>query len=154
MIGKPETWTPDLVADRLFEAVEWARGSAGQVGPAPIRSAMPAFPATLDDHLREGWGLPEVAGDDEPDDRPLRVQEPAWRIARHERALMWAAEYLVPDHQGSARMLNLWIACKVMRRSFPRAARARGFSVAHAYRLKDRGLSLISQGLAARGEQP
>jgi len=55
------TWTPELVRDRMIEAVRWARYNAGPTGPAPLRSMMPKFEPTLADHLAEGWGLPEKA---------------------------------------------------------------------------------------------
>jgi hypothetical protein len=52
---------------------------------------MPIYQATLDDHLAEGWGLPEVAGDDPLEDRPIR---------------------LLPSPAQVARMVGLWAASK------------------------------------------
>jgi len=57
------TWTPELVRDRMIEAVRWARYNAGPTGPAPLRSMMPKFEPTLADHLAEGLGaLPGKKG--------------------------------------------------------------------------------------------
>lgn len=66
---------------------------------------MPALNPTLDDHLDEGWGLPEIAGDDEPGDgKRLVVQASAAQISAYEAALRWPALYLYPAHEGSARL--------------------------------------------------
>lgn len=73
------------------------------------------------------------------------------RITRHEAALEWPATYLIPDHQGSVRMLGLWAATKINKRSFARVVKARGVARNMAYQLRDQGLSLISQGLDRDG---
>lgn len=149
----PETWTPDLVGKRLCAAVRWATYSGKAVGPAGICGSMPAFNPTLDDHLDEGWGLPEVAGDEETGDgKRLVVQATASQITQHEAALLWPVIYLHPAHEGSARMLCLWVRCKVHKRSFDDAVRRRGtISRATAFRLRDKGLSIISIGLDRAG---
>lgn len=148
-----ETWTPKLVSERMVEAVRWATYSGGKVGPGGIKGSMPAFNPTLDDHLDEGWGLPEAAGDDEPGDgKRLVVQATAAQITRHEAALLWPVRYLHPDYEGSARMLCLWLRCKVYRRPFEDEVKRRGtISRATAFRLRDRGLSIISMGLDRDG---
>lgn len=144
-----ETWTPKLAGERMIAAVRWASYSGGTVGPAAIRGSMPAFNPTLDDHLDEGWGLPEVAGDDTPADRRLFLNVTAAQISAHEAALGWPSRYLYPDHEGSGRMLCLWLRCKAHRRSFDDAVKRRGLiSRATAFRLRDRGLTMISMGLA------
>lgn len=143
-----EQWGPKLVGERMIAAVRWAAFSGGRVGPAGIKGSMPAFNPTLDDHLDEGWGLPEIAGDDEPEAKRLRVQATAEQITAHEAALNWPAVYLYPAHEGSARFLCLWVRCKVHKRPFDEAISRRGtISRATAFRLRDRGLSLIAQGL-------
>ena len=142
-------WTPKAVKDRMVEAVRWARYNVGPTGPAPMRSAMPIFLPTMEDHLEEGWGLPEKAeGVDEPD-RVLRIALPPEKIQQMIDTLEWCAKYLAADHPGSARMLNLWLRCRVYRGDFNKVVEARGISRAHAYRLRDRGLSLIAQALVA-----
>jgi hypothetical protein len=148
-----ETWTPDLVSKRLLAAVRWASFSGAKVGPGGIKGSMPAFNPTLDDHLEEGWGLPEVAGDDAPDDgKRLIVQATAAQISQYEQALLWPITYLHPSHEGSARMLCLWLRCKTYRRPFEEAVKRRGtMSRASAFRLRDRALSMISQGLDRDG---
>lgn len=148
-----ETWTPDLVSKRMLSAVRWATYTGGKVGPGGIRGSMPAYITTLDDHLDEGWGLPEVAGDEGPGDgKRLVVQATAAQITQHEAALLWPARYLCPDHEGSARMLGLWLRCKVYRRPFDDAVKRRGtISRATAFRLRDRGLAIISTGLDRDG---
>lgn len=154
-LPEPETWTPKIVGDRLIEAVRWVHYCGGRVGPAGMcASGAFAFHPTLEDHLEEGWGLPEVAGDVEEDERSIYRSPTAEQITAYEAALQWPAEYLIPDHSGSARVLNLWVRCKVHNKSFASAITRRGtMSRGAAYRLRDRGLSLISQGLD-RNEVP
>lgn len=163
-----ETWTPKLVGERMVEAVRWAAFTGGKVGPGGIKGSMPSFNPTLDDHLDEGWGLPETAGDEEPGNgKRLVVQATAAQITAYEAALNWPAVYLYPAHEGSARLLCLWVRCKVHRRPFEGAIKARysrmvqrdgdkaqrewGMSRATAFRLRDRGLSIISVGLDRDG---
>ena len=150
---EPETWTPKRVGEVMTEAVRWARFNAGQVGPAGIKGCMPAFNPTLEDHLDEGWGIPEVAGENEPDAaRPVRRPATPEQITRFEAALHWPTLYLFPRHEGSARILGLWLRCKVHKRPFDAAIKARGtISRTNAYALRDRALSLISQGLDRDG---
>lgn len=63
-----ETWTPARAGEVMIEAVTWARHCAGPVGPAGYRGRSNVFSlqSSLADHLEEGWGLPEIAGDDDP----------------------------------------------------------------------------------------
>lgn len=149
-----ETWTPKLAGDRMAAALRWATYNGGKVGPGGIRGSMPSFNPTLDDHLDEGWGLPEAAGQDDDIEPPKRliVQATAAQITAYEAALSWPAVYLYPAHEGSARMLCLWLRCKVHRRPFEDAVKRRGtISRATAFRLRDRGLTIISMGLDKDG---
>lgn len=143
-----DQWEPKIVRERLVEAVRWARYNAGQTGPSGIRSCMPAYVAGLEDHLESGWGLPETA--DPKEEKTLRVNLAPAKVTQILASLEWCAEYL-RDHQGSAVWLNVWLRCKVYGGDFNRVAAARGVSRAHAYRLRDRGLSLIAQGLDSKG---
>ena len=148
-----ETWTPELAGKRFVAALRWATYCGGKVGPAGIRGSMPAFNPTLNDHLDEGWGLPELAGDDDPGDgKRLVVQATAAQVTAYEAALNWPANYLCPDYEGSARMLCLWARCKVYRKPFDDVLKRRGtISRATAFRLRDRALSVISTGLDKDG---
>ena len=147
----PETWTPKTVAEAMLEALQWASWAAGRVGPGGVKTVSLPFVVTLDEHLAEGWGIPEVAGDDEPDPRRLRVMPSPEQISRHEAALDWPRAYL-RDNEGSARILGLWLRCKITKRPFDAAIKARGtISKTTAYALRDRALSIISQGLDRDG---
>ncbi len=140
------TWTPQVAGEALIEAFRWVHRFGGQVGPKGYsRIGAISFRATLDDHLEEGWGLPEVAGDDDLEARPLVLPPPPEVVTRHLDALEWTGRYL-SDHIGSARTVGLWAACKARRMSFERAVEGR-MARSAAYRLRDRGLSLISVGL-------
>lgn len=96
-----EQWTPKAVGEAMLEALRWAQWSAGRTGPGGVKTVSLPFIASLDEHLAEGWGLPEVAGDDDPDPRRLRFMPSPEQISRHE---------------GDAQILVLWsqrkIACK------------------------------------------
>ncbi len=78
----------------------------------------------------------------------MRLMLPPAVVSRHRAALEWPAIYLCPGNVTSARMLGLWAACKAGKRPFDKALEARGgIARAHVYRYRDRGLSLIAQGL-------
>lgn len=144
-----DCWTPKLVAERLIEAVSWVRYSGGPVGPTDrIRSALPHYAPSLEDHLEEGWGIPEIAGDEMAEDRAVRLPPSPEKITAHMDALQWQSRYLADGNNGAGRMLSLWLACRVHGASFERAVDRRGtMNRRAAYRLKDRALSLIAQGL-------
>lgn len=148
-------WTPKRVRETLVEAVTWAKQYAGPVGPASVRGSMPTFKATLEDHLEEGWGIPEVAGDEEDDERPMRVPVEPERADFLMAALSWQAIYLVnKGNVGLARILGLWLHYATARggaSGFDAALKRRNITKGHAYRLRDRALSQIAQGLARDG---
>lgn len=145
------TWTPERVGDALVAALRWAHRAGGRVGPGGMVGArLPEAILSMEDRLELGWGLHELA---DPDDAPpMQVQLSAAQVSRHEAALEWPARYLCPDHAGSARIVGLWAACKARRISFDAAIKRRGtIARATAYRMRDKGLSLISQGLDRDG---
>lgn len=147
-----ETWTPKAVGEALTEAVRWAQHAAGRVGPGGFASSrLPEALLSLEDHAAAGWGLPETT-DDPNDLPPMRVLPSPAKVAAMEAALDWPRRYLHPDHVGSATMLSLWIGCKVRKLPFGQTVAARGtIARATAYRLRDRGLSIIAQGLDRDG---
>lgn len=156
-IESPEqTWTPELVRDRMIEAVRWARYNAGPTGPAQIRSLMPHYEPTLEDHLAEGWGLPEKAEGVEEAEKVMRIRLSPERVDQMIWVLDWCRLYLAKDRPGDAVMLNLWLRCRVYKSNFDNALKARGFALSrrHAYRMRDRALSHISQRLDMEGFQP
>lgn len=146
-------WTPARAGEALVEALKWARYAAGRTGPASYGGMrLPGMTLTDEEFLELGWGIRESA-DDPAEAPPMRVQLSARQVSRHEAALQWPAVYLVgAGLQGSARMVGLWAACKAYRRPFAKAIDGRGVSRPAAYALRDRGLSLISQGLARDGQ--
>ncbi len=145
-----ETWTPKRVGEVLIEAVRWARYNAGPTGPAPIRSIMPVYTPSIFDRLEEGWGLPD-AGDAE-EARPRRRGYSPQEAQRLIDALYWPAKYAVPELPTSARILNIWLRCKVHRQDFDKAVdRHAGVSRATAYRYRDKALAAISVGLDRDG---
>ncbi|TXH44938.1 MAG: hypothetical protein E6Q97_31945 [Desulfurellales bacterium] len=143
-------WTPGEVKAELVEAVRWVRFHGGPVGPSGIRSCMPSYTPSLEDHLEEGWGLPEVAGDDRPGDKKVSLPPTPERVEQLIDALTWISRYVVATNPGSAQMLALWVRCKVYRRDFGDAVEGR-LSRSSAYRLRDRGLGIIATRLTAEG---
>lgn len=152
----PSTWTPKLVRERMIEAVRWARYNAGPTGPAPIRSTMPSYNATLEDHLAEGWGIPEKAEGVDQDSKVMRIPISPKRIDEMMWVLDWCRLYLVSQRPGDAVILNLWLRCRVYKGNFGAALERRGFALSrqHAYRMRDRALSHISQRLDGEGSKP
>lgn len=146
-------WTLEKVGERLVEALRWADHAAGRTGASGmVGMRLPEAILSMEDRLALGWGLHEVA--DPEEERPLRVQLSAAQVAALEEVLQWPAKYLCPDHAGSARMVGLWAACRARKSSFDVALKARRtIAKATAYRLRDRGLTLISQGLDRDGRQ-
>jgi len=143
-----EQWSPRLVGEALIEALKWARWAAGRTGPAGYFGLrLPEAALSADDRLALGWDAAPGSADDPADLPPPRIRPTAAQVSRHMAALEWPAVYLCPNHYGSARMCGLWAASKAYRRSFDGALKARGVHRSLAYRLRDRGLSLIAQGL-------
>lgn len=150
MIDREEHgWTPKLVKARLVAATLWVKHYGGPVGPSGVKSSMPSYKASFEDHMDEGWGIPEVAGEDPADDKGRPLPPSAEEVEAHLDALMWVSSFVAKTHPESARILALWLRCKVYRRDFDRAIGDRQ-SRGHAYRLRDRALSLISVALARR----
>lgn len=149
-----DVWTPERVKNILKEAIAWARRHAGPVGPAGIRGSMPSYKPTLEDHLEEGWGVPEVAGDDESWDKPIELPIDPARADYLMASLTWVGVYLINSgHPVTGKMVSLWMAHSVSRngRAFDAALKRERMSRGHAYRLRDRGLAIIAQGLTADG---
>lgn len=145
----PHVWTTRLVREVMLDTVGWANVTAGQVGPRGFaRVAKLQWSPTLEDHLREGWGLPEKAEETEVENRPRPTFSQA-QISLFSRAMHWQGRYLYPDHVGSSRMLALWLRSKARRASFEKGIERMGVSRGHAYRLRDRALGLIALGLTA-----
>ena len=88
------TWTPDLVAEVMIDSLRWAADTAGHVGPRGYArsAALSGYRATLEDHLREGWGLPEELLPDEP-----RVADVANGIFTLAELLTNTEGWLAPD---------------------------------------------------------
>ena len=117
---------------------------------------MPNYTATLEDHLAEGWGLPEKAEGVDDQTKVLRLNLTSEQVSEMHDRLEWVARYVCPDHEGDAVILQLWLYCRVYKKSFDGALQRRRFPLSrvHAYRMRDRALSIISQRLSKEGVQP
>jgi hypothetical protein len=145
-------WTPKMVSEQFVAAIKWVRRYGGSVGPAGIRSGQPAYLPSYEE-LLEDFGIFERADDEE--ERRTQVQPSPEQISRFLAALEWPADYLIPAHDGSARMLGLWAYCKATRSPFDQAVADQcKMSRGAAYALRDRALSIISQGLTRDEVRP
>jgi len=147
-----DIWIPRLVGEVLVDALRWAKKTAGPVGPAGFKTnrKLQRFIPTLEDHLEEGWGLPEVAGDEEEWLAPVELAIDPKRADLFMHALTWVGVYLINDgHPATGKILSLSLAHSVSRnsRAFDAALKQEGVSRRHSYRMRDKGLSIIAQAL-------
>ena len=140
-----DCWTPKLAGEVLVEAARWALVYGGPTGPARIRSSMPELAMDWRDRMANGW---DSVASQEPSQR-RRNYRPS-EVSQFERAILWPLEYL-SEHDGLARVLQLWLRCKITKQKFDAAVDERKWSRATAYRHRDKALSIISQGLDAAG---
>ena len=128
--GPPVTWTPDLVRDVLLDALRWVRRHGGPAGGRGFVAAKLDFRPTEKDHAREGWGLPEVAGDVEeaPEVHPMDMVSPE-RQRLFRRALFWQVDHL-REHTADAAVLAAWLASRVGGQKFEAELEARGIKLA------------------------
>ncbi len=123
-----DVWTPKLVGEVLVDAAKWSIASAGRTGPADDRN-----------------GILEKLDPENVVPSRKWMLSPA-RVSLLEKAIHWPAIYL-KGNDGAARVLQLWLRCKCTRYRFGHAVDDKGWSRATAYRLRDKALSTISQGL-------
>lgn len=123
-----DVWTPKLVGEVLVDAAKWSIASAGRTGPADDRN-----------------GILEKLDPENVTPSRKRMLSPA-RVSLLEMAIHWPTIYL-KGNDGAARVLQLWLRCKCTRYRFGNAVDDKGWSRATAYRLRDKALSTISQGL-------
>ncbi|TCQ79565.1 hypothetical protein EDF68_104149 [Ochrobactrum sp. BH3] len=141
-------WTPKLVGEILTEVARWLSTHGGRVGPARMKSAMPELHMELADRLAEGWQ--SVASNEVIGRRPSYGPR---AVSLLERALDWQGAYLL-EERGAARVLALWLRCRITKKKFDAELKARGWSRATAYRKRDRALSAIAQGLTHHNQTP
>lgn len=134
-------WTPKIVQTVLVGAARWCVASEGRVKPMQFKNNMPDVFMTGLDRYFEKWA--EKPEGDRP--RKRLYFSPA-DISEYERAIWWPVTYLSDDPEFGAAM-QLWLQCKAERRQFDDAVDEVGLSRATAYRWRDKGFSLIAQGL-------
>ncbi|OOL18179.1 hypothetical protein BRY73_08460 [Ochrobactrum sp. P6BS-III] len=71
-------------------------------------------------------------------------------VSFFEKAIQWPIDHL-PDQDGQARVLQLWLRCKITRLRFADEVSRKNWSRATAYRQRDRALSTISIKLDRQG---
>ena len=140
-------WTPKLAGEELVEAVRWANKAAGAVGPSSRTGFFPEVALSADERALEEW--PALDELDPPS--PRRPHVTPSRVSQFERIIWWPARYL-RDLPGPARVLHVWVRCKLSKRAkFDEACDRMGWARATAYRARDKALVAISMGLTADG---
>lgn len=131
----PITWTTKEVKATLIDAGWHCLATGGRALP----------------YLKEPgvWDTTSTPDDDEDERRKRRRRSPR-RISFLEKAIWWPVTYL-HDEPERARMLQIWLACKMFRVSFGEAVEEQGVSRATAYRMVERASTLISVGLDRDG---
>lgn len=133
----PITWTVKIVQETLVDAAWHCVVSGKSAFPGEARMSL--------------WDDIATPPDDEDDkERQLRRRLSPARISFLERAILWPMAYLGDDPE-NARMLQIWLWCKVSKRKFRDEVDRRGIARATAYRRRDRALTLISVGLDRDG---
>ncbi len=150
-----DVWTPKIVGDCLIDAIRWAQRSGGSIGPAGFRNGMPDPALSSDERALEEWPSMFELGEFEPPKPARRSLSPA-KVSQMERVLVWPMKYLQnfgPETDPvSWQVFHAWIYSKLTKGvNFDETCKQRGWSRATAYRLRDRTLSIIAQGLTAEG---
>lgn len=144
-----DTWTPDLVRDCMVEAVRWLNRYGGRAMPAGYRSNMPDFHLSVEERLAEGWDA--VPGWDDLDAIEQHHRPSAGQVVRLQQALDWPAMYLAPVDPALANAVHAACVAEAKGSPFKRELARRNVPRVHGYRLRDRGLSMISQRLDMTG---
>ena len=115
---------------------------------------MPTFKLTMEQRMAEGWDA-VVPLDENEAERP--IDPTPEQVTQMNAALRWPAEILVGNDLRDTRAVDMAravsAACmaEAYGLSFARLIRERGIARAHAYTLRDRGLSIISRRLDKLG---
>lgn len=137
----------------MVGALKWVRKTVGPIGLRGFvtKKFLRDYESLDKDSAVDGWGECEVADEKETHvERYFTLEQ----ISLYEKAIRWQAKYMVnPGHRRSAIILNHWRRQKVEREfRFHKWVKEQGTSTTHAYRVKDKRLSLIAQGLHCDGE--
>lgn len=138
-------WTVKTVQETLIDAA-WHSVMGASVGPRGVRSAMLDFHLTGAERLAEGWSYAIEVDEEELSKRAKRRRLSPARVSFLERAAAWPMEYLGDDPE-RARVLQLWLRCKVSKKKFGAEVDRVGMARATAYRQRDRALTIVSVGL-------
>lgn len=139
-------WTPKIVGEILIEMTRWLTLYGGHIGPSRLRSAMPELHMELADRLGAGWSSVQ-----ENEVTSRRRSYRPYEVSLFERAIEWQGAFLIAE-QGAARVLALWLRCKISKLKFDAEIKRRGWSRGTAYRKRDQALSAIALGLTRTNE--
>lgn len=134
-------WTREMVEDRMVEAQILLDKTESKPSPEKPGSNWPR-------HRYEWSDLLSQAENPEASKKFERwIFNPSCKdITEMETVLRWQTKYL-GDHPGAARVLNLYLKAKAIRKPFQVLVEERKWSRATAYRLKERALTMIAIGL-------
>ena len=142
------SWTVDSVGKVLVEALRMHERIYRSKTPTGGYSAWPAILREWEDILNQVG-----AGETFRDRNAPRLALTADQVSRVEQVVEWQTRYLRLQ-PGPARVLSLWLLCKVRRWKFKDAIRRAGIAPSTAYWARDRALRLIAEGLIRDGVEP
>ena len=143
------SWTVETVGKVLVEALRMHERIYRSWGPgAGGGTAWPAILRDWEDILNQVGG-----GETFRERNTTRVALTADQVTRVDQVVEWQMRYLARQ-QGPARVLSLWLLCKIRRWKFRDACRRAGIAPSTAYWARDRALRLIAEGLIRDGVEP
>lgn len=148
--GAPAAWTPEHVDVRLTEAFEILLTLPIRIGPAAMKSLMPAFAYSKEDleGQREGGGADVIRAHK----RLTRARGTATiaEISRMEAALGWPLAYLRHD-SAIAKAVTRSSFLKAVKREEKKTHHELGVSRRTFFRYRLKGLQIIAGGLNLSG---
>lgn len=148
-----ESWSVDLVQARIEEAFRTlARAGGGRVGPRQFGSAMSAPVKTYADLVNQAGNASLRRGME----RLARRQGPpsTEEVKRMGEALNWSLAYLRNEHPDLATFVNLGGMWKAWDAKVSRKCTELGIRRTDFYRLRQRAMEIIVEGLKREGKAP
>jgi hypothetical protein len=146
-----EIWTPDLVEQRLVDAIRLRERTIGRVAPKAYGSGSPNYFHDAMDRWFQQMQEEEERRANAAERNRVRLGATAIEVANADNALLWPISYLRSDPNALVA-LNCFLFAKAKRlRSWQRHAERRGLTKSTAKRHKARAIARICGGLLRDG---
>lgn len=139
-----QLWTPDAVADRLYEMAK-VIGRTGRVGPQQFGKSMPDYVYDWGDLLNQVQSKEYGKGGNR-----IVLSATARQMSRAEEAQRWPGRYL-RDYAGCMNVIALVLACWERRRPLAPEIKARGWNRRTFGFRRDEAFAIIAVGLNRDG---